>query len=164
MKRQQRNTKPRATGFTRPPLDMNETFVEATERYKSPDVSGFIEHGGIVRQKTAAWNVLYRVKFNQRSMACETVLMATLHARIAVFSTCPDTGERLYTVVGLGRDGREFSFDIRERDYWGPKFVTKICNAAGPGTFIRPGFAKATARAVYQLTVAELQELEEFND
>jgi hypothetical protein len=134
----------------------NEVFTESVERFAVPDVAAIMALGVNIYDRCDTWHILSRLKFNAGAMAIESQLLATFHARISGVTVNPDSGERVFTIIGLGRDGDRFSFDISERNYWQRRqFLNALANHAGAGTFIVPGRVAATQRAVWDLSGAE---------
>jgi hypothetical protein len=134
---------------------INEVFTEAVDRYAASDVSLLVGFGGDVFERIETWHTLNRLRYDAGAMAIESQLLATFHARISCITTDSDSGERVFTVIGLARDGDPFSFEISEFAYWRRRqFLNALANAAGAGTFIVPGRVAATQRAVWDLSRA----------
>jgi hypothetical protein len=134
----------------------NEVFTETVERYAASDVSLLVGFGGPVFEPGEEWHTLNRLRYHAGAMMIESQLLATFHARISCVTVNSDSGERVFTVIGLNRSGAPFSFDISERAYWhGRRFSRALHQHAGAGTFVVPGRLAATRRAVWDLSRAD---------
>jgi hypothetical protein len=130
-----------------------EVFFEDVAAYRVPDIAAFCALGVAICDRSEAWHTLQRLRFSSRCMAVETEFLAAFHARIGAIWIDGDTGEKTFSVIGLGRSGEPFSFDIAERDYWKPRrFLRAINRHAGAGSFIMSGRVAATQRAIMELS------------
>ncbi|RYX80638.1 hypothetical protein EON83_27820 [bacterium] len=130
----------------------NETFAEAVEGYKVPDVGFYIATGANVMERAEMWRATYRLHLDLSGGGVRWELMATFNVRLLQF-VIDKHGERVGLFAGRGRDGVVFSFRLKERDFQNTRAIGRaIYGARNSDGFIVPGCARALMRAVLQFS------------